>query len=93
MKINDATGTGVSGLNRTQELNANAPSSLSRNANSSRSDQVSLSQLSSALSAQRNDSPQQAARLAQLSAAVSTGSYQVDSQALSSRIISSSLRS
>jgi flagellar biosynthesis anti-sigma factor FlgM len=93
MKINDSSGSAASQLNRTQELNANTASSQTRGAGSSRGDQVSLSNLSSALSAKQSESPQHAAKLAQLSASVASGSYQVDSQALSSKIISASTRS
>jgi flagellar biosynthesis anti-sigma factor FlgM len=92
MKINDSSGTGVSGLSRAQEQTASTPTSSSRASSTGRNDQVSLSSLSSALSAQQSNSPQHAARLAQLSSAVASGSYQIDSQALSSKIISSSQR-
>lgn len=93
MKINDSSGAGVSGLDRAAELNASTTASTSRNGGSNRNDQVSLSSLSSALRAQHSESPGHAARLAQLSAAVATGTYQVDSQALSTTIISGSMRS
>jgi flagellar biosynthesis anti-sigma factor FlgM len=93
MKITNSGGAGVSGLGSTQESNANTAASHSQKTGSSRGDQVSLSNLSSALSAKPVASPEHAAKLASISAAVASGSYKVDSQALSSKIISSSTRS
>lgn len=92
MKITDSGGSDVSGLNRTQELNASTATSTSRSTGSGRQDQVSLSSLSSLLIAHQTNSPQHQARLAQLSAAFASGSYRVDAAALSSKIISSSQR-
>jgi flagellar biosynthesis anti-sigma factor FlgM len=93
MKINNSGGAGVSGLGGSQEVNANSGASQAQKSGSSRGDQVSLSNLSSALRAQPSQSPQHAGRVAQLSAAVQSGRYNVDAQALSSKIISSSTRS
>lgn len=92
MKVNDTSGTGVSGLGKAQELTSTGSSSKTRGHRGAHDDQVSLSSLSSALSAGETDSPQQTARLSQLSAAVEAGRYQVNALAISSDIIRSSIR-
>jgi anti-sigma28 factor (negative regulator of flagellin synthesis) len=92
MKVNDSSGTGISGLNRAQELTSVSSNTRTRNGRSERGDQVSLSNLSSALSASESNSPEQAAKLARLSAAVASGGYTVNAQTLSSNLIGSHMR-
>ena len=91
MKVNDPNGTGIGGLAPSQDLGTTRPSSFARGGRFQRSDQVQLSNLSSALYATQTDSPEHTAKLAQLSAVVSTGNYQIDGHALSGSIIRDAL--
>ncbi len=92
MKINDTSGSGVSGLGKAQELTSAGFSSKTKSNRSGQDDEVSLSNLSNALSSLQTDSPRQAIKLTQLSASVASGSYQVDAHLLSASIIRASMR-
>lgn len=92
MKINDTSGSGVSGLGKAQELTSTGFSTKTKANRSGQDDEVSLSNLSNALSSLQTDSPHQAGRLTQLSASVASGSYQVDAYRLSGSIIQASIR-
>jgi len=91
MKINHTNGTDVSRLGKAQQPGPSSQNGQVLGGRFSGSDQVQLSRLSSALGALGTGSPEHADRLAQLSAVVATGSYQIDSYAVSGSIIQETL--
>jgi len=89
MKINNPTGTGITGAGQAPEMTQPVQGGHTRPAGSSlaASDQVQISRLSHYLNILRSDSPQHLAEVAQLTAAVSSGAYQVDPPVVSASIV------
>jgi flagellar biosynthesis anti-sigma factor FlgM len=83
-------GAGTSGTSRTQEVSTpHSGSKPASAATSSGEDQVQISSLSSTLSSHGSD---RAARVAQLAASYQSGSYQVNSTAVSKAMVNHALQ-
>lgn len=86
MKVNDSNNSAVTGALQTQNIQSSGQGSKSSRQGGG-SDQVQLSSLSTQLSDLHSDSPARSNYVDGLAAMVASGSYVVDSRAVSSSIL------
>ncbi|HYZ87292.1 MAG TPA: flagellar biosynthesis anti-sigma factor FlgM [Bryobacteraceae bacterium] len=94
MKIQDSNVSNLTstGVGKSAEVEGGARGNRAGAAGAATSDQVSLSDLSSAIRAAQSDSPERTAHLEKLSADFQTGRYKVDAQALSKAIVNDAIK-
>lgn len=99
MRVNDnganpLTGAGIGGAERSQGTQGVGGAAEGRRGRVERGegDSVQLSSLGQALQAEDVDSPERQAQVAQLRADFQAGKYQIDTEALSSKIVDDALK-
>jgi anti-sigma28 factor (negative regulator of flagellin synthesis) len=94
MKINDPTSAGLSATKLSQSLGVGTAARNGRagSVQGDNEDHVRLSNLASVVQSLSGDSPDRAARVERLAMQVQSGQYQVDSMALSSKIVGAALQ-